>query len=103
MEEYKTNKGIYANIISKELVSYRFSSGDSYSLNIDIPIGKNNDIRIILDQRLDYHLCISVFSEKPDIINQLKYIDKIKNNHYNKVNARSLLNEYRRSHKRIFW
>lgn len=79
VEEYKTNKGIYANIISKELVSYRFSSGDSYSLNIDIPIGKNNDIRIILDQRLDYHLCISVFSEKPDIINQLKYIDKIKN------------------------
>ncbi len=40
MEEYKTNKGIYANIISKELVSYRFSSGDSYSLNIDIPIKK---------------------------------------------------------------
>ena len=61
-------------INSKEEVMDRFYSGAVYSRNMAIPIENNWDIQIWLEQHIDYHFCISVYSEKANIINQLKSI-----------------------------
>ena len=56
----------------KEIIENMFYNGNHSSQNIFIPIIENWGLSIVLDQIIDYHLCISVYSINNDIINKLR-------------------------------
>ena len=72
VEQYIKDKGAYYSIASKEQVIDRFYSGAVYSQNMSISIKNNWDARILLEQHINYHLCVSVYSNNNDIIKKLK-------------------------------
>ena len=76
IKSFQTNKGgdymkgaIFHN---KEIIENIFYNGNYSSQNIFIPIIENWGLSIVLDQIIDYHLCVSVYSINNDIINKLR-------------------------------
>ena len=57
---------------NKEIIKNMFYNGNYSSQNIFIPIIEGFGLSIVLDQIIDYHLCISVYSINNDIINKLR-------------------------------
>ena len=57
---------------NKEIIENMFYNGNYSSQNIFIPIVEGFGLSIVLDQIIDYHLCISVYSINNDIINKLR-------------------------------
>ena len=57
---------------NKEIIENMFYNGNYSSQNIFIPIIEGFGLSIVLDQIIDYHLCISVYSINNDIINKLR-------------------------------
>lgn len=72
VEQYIKDKGTYYVIASKEQVSDRFYSGTVYSQNMAISIENNWNARILLEQHINYHLCVSIYSNNNDIANKLR-------------------------------
>ena len=72
VEQYIKDKGTYYVIASKEQVSDRFYSGAVYSQNLAISIENNWNARILLEQHINYHLCVSIYSNNNDIANKLR-------------------------------
>lgn len=72
VEQYIKDKRTYYVIASKEQVSDRFYSGTVYSQNMAISIENNWNARILLEQHINYHLCVSIYSNNNDIANKLR-------------------------------
>ena len=76
IKNIQTNKGgdymKGAVFYDKEIIENMFYNGNHSSQNIFIPIIENWGLSIVLDQIIDYHLCISVYSINNDIINKLR-------------------------------
>ena len=76
IKSFQTNKGgdymKGAVFYDKEIIENMFYNGNHSSQNIFIPIIENWGLSIVLDQIIDYHLCISVYSINNDIINKLR-------------------------------
>ena len=76
IKNIQTNKGgdymKGAVFYDKEIIENMFYNGNYSSQNIFIPIIENLGLSIVLDQIIDYHLCISVYSINNDIINKLR-------------------------------
>ena len=76
IKNIQTNKGgdymKGAIFYDKEIIENMFYNGNYSSQNIFIPIIENLGLSIVLDQIIDYHLCISVYSINNDIINKLR-------------------------------
>ena len=76
IKSFQTNKGgdymKGAIFYDKEIIENMFYNGNHSSQNIFIPIIENWGLSIVLDQIIDYHLCISVYSINNDIINKLR-------------------------------
>ena len=92
IKSVQTNKGrdymkgaIFHN---KEIIENMFYNGNYSSQNIFIPIVEGFGLSIVLDQIIDYHLCISVYSINNDIINKLRE-EPIKNEIGNILNKGS--------------
>lgn len=76
IKNIQTNKGgdymKGAVFYDKEIIENMFYNGNHSSQNIFIPIIENWGLSIVLDQIIDYHLCISVYSINNNIINKLR-------------------------------
>ena len=76
IKSFQTNKGgdymKGAVFYDKEIIENMFYNGNHSSQNIFIPIIENWGLSIVLDQIIDYHLCISVYSINNNIINKLR-------------------------------
>ena len=92
IKSVQTNKGgdymKGAIFYSKENIENIFYNGNYSSQNIFISIIENWGLSIVLDQIIDYHLCISVYSINNDIINKLRE-EPIKNEIGNILNKGS--------------
>ena len=76
IKNIQTNKGgdymKGAVFYDKEIIENMFYNGNHSSQNIFIPIIENWGLSIVLDQIIDFHLCISVYSINNNIINKLR-------------------------------
>lgn len=76
IKNIQTNKGgdymKGAIFYDKKIIENMFYNGNYSSQNIFIPIIENLGLSIVLDQIIDYHLCISVYSINNNIINKLR-------------------------------